>query len=105
MANQHEPTKAEMLAGVVSGTANTSTSMATVQRSHRFPLHIFVVVENLAKKADCSVSAMINQLLEVGMESLLKELPPEIAKEVLLVTQEQIDKSNSSISQKLGKKE
>jgi hypothetical protein len=105
MTNQYEPTKAEILAGVVSGTANTSTSMATVQRSHRFPLHIFVVVENLAKKADCSVSAMINQLLEVGMEALLKELPQEVAKEVHHVTQEQVDKANSSVRQKLGKKE
>jgi len=104
MIKQYEPTKAEHLAGVIAGTANTSTSMATVQRSHRFPLHIFVVIENLAKKADCSVSAMINQLLEVGMESLLKELPQEIAQEIHHVTQEQIDKANSSVSQTLGKK-
>jgi hypothetical protein len=104
MTKHPEPTKAQHLAGIVSGTANTSTTMATVQRSHRFPLHIFVIIENLAKKADCSVSAMINQLLEVGMESLLKELPEEIGQEIHHVTQEQIDKANSSVSQTLGKK-
>lgn len=102
MIKHTEPTKAEHLAGIIAGTASTSAFMATVQRSHRFPLHVFVVIENLAKKADCSVSAMINQLLEVGMESLLKELPQEIAKEVHHVTQEQIDKANSSVKQKLG---
>ena len=91
------------MAGVIAGNANTSMNMASVQRSHRFPLHVFVVIENLAKKADCSVSAMINQLLDVGIESLLKELPLEIAQEVKQVTQEQLNKANSSVSQKLGK--
>lgn len=104
MTNQYEPTKVQHLAGIITGTANTTTMMATVQRSHRFPLHLFVVIENLAKKADCSVSAMINQLLEVGMECLLKELPQEIVHEVQRVTQEQIDKANSNVSQTLGKK-
>ena len=103
MTKRTEPTKAEHLAGVIAGNASTSMNMATVQRSHRFPLHVFVVIENLAKKADCSVSAMINQLLDVGIESLLKELPLEIAQEVKQVTQEQLNKANSSVSQKLGK--
>ena len=104
MTKQFEPTKVQHLAGIIKGTASSSLFMASVQRSHRFPLHVFVVIENLAKKANCSVSAMINQILDVGVESIIKELPKEISQELHHVTQEQIDKANSSVKQSLGKK-
>lgn len=46
---------------------------------------------------------MINQLLEVGMESLLKELTQEL-KEMHHVTRDQIDKANLSVNQHSARK-
>jgi len=105
MTNQNEPTKAEKLANILAGNATTSMTSATVQRSHRFPLYYFVLIENMAKLANCSVSAMINQVLEVGVDALYDHLPEDLASQIHSVTQEQINKANSQVSQKVGKKE
>jgi hypothetical protein len=47
--DNYEPTKAEILAGLVTGDASLLSMTATVQRSHRFPLHIFTQIENMAR--------------------------------------------------------
>lgn len=103
MQNSVEPSKAAQLAAVLSGNASTGYRSATVQRSHRFPLHQFMLIENMAKIADCSVAAMINQVIEVGIDSLYEHLPSEMAKNISIVTQEQVDKANSHINQTVGK--
>lgn len=103
MQNSDVPSKAQQLAAILSGNASTAYRTATVQRSHRFPIHEFMMIENLAKIADCSVAAMINQVIAVGIESLCEHLPEEMAKGLSHVTQEQVDKVNSNVSQKIGK--
>ena len=103
MHDSEVPTKAQQLAAVLTGTASTGFSSATVQRSHRFPLHHFMWIENMARIADCSVAAMINQVVEVGIDALNEHLSPELIKEIRHVTQEQVDKANSHINQKVGK--
>lgn len=103
MENEDIPSKAEHLANILSGNASTSYRSATVQRSHRFLTHQFVLIENMAKLADCSVAAMINQVIDVGIEALYQHLPSELVQEIHTVTQQQVDKSNSSVSQKIGK--
>ncbi len=99
-----EPSKAEHLASILAGNASTSMNTATVQRSHRFPIYYFVLIENMAKLANCSVSAMINQVLEVGVDALYDHLPQELVEQIHKATQEQIDKANSRINQTVGKK-
>ena len=98
-----EPSKAEHLANILSGNASTESNTSTVQRSHRFPIYEFLLIENMAKIANCSVSAMINQVLAVGVDALYDHLPDDIAQQMHEVTQEQINKANSQVHQKIGK--
>lgn len=90
--DQYIPTKAEFLAGLVTGSAAISQSMATVQRSHRFPLHLFVQIENMARMGGVPVSLIINELIECGLDAVKQELPEDVAQEVARATQEQIDR-------------
>jgi len=66
--------------------------MATVQRSHRFPLHLFVQIENMARMGGVPVSLIINELIECCLDAVKQELPEDVAQEVARATQEQIDR-------------
>ena len=103
MRRKDDPTKAEHLANILTGNGNTTMFGASVQRSHRFPIQSFIVIENMAKLANCSVAAMINEIIEVGIEALCAELTPEISQQINRATQEHIDKINSQVRQKIGK--
>ena len=90
MTNEHyKPSKAEFLADMLQGSATYGASMATVQRSHRFPMHIFIQIENMARMGNVPVSLIINQLLECGLEAVIKELPDEQAQLVNRVSEDQ----------------
>ncbi len=84
--------EADFLANVIKGKVNYESRTASVQRSHRFPIHIYAQMENLARISQMPVSMIINQLLECGLEALEKELPPELAGEVMRVKLEQLDR-------------
>lgn len=86
--DSNEPTRAQLLAGIVTKTLGMGSKMATVQRSHRFPLHIYTQIENLAQIGNVPVSVIINELLECGLEALSKELPPEIVKESKIIRED-----------------
>jgi len=102
MDERYEPTKAEILAGLVTGNANFEQIGGAVQRSHRFPLHIFVQIENLARMADTSVSVIINQLLECGLEAVRSELPDDVAEQIARVSKEQIERPVKTLKEKAG---
>ena len=104
MEEDLEPSKAQQLASLLSGNASSGYRGATVQRSHRFSTHHFILIENMAKLANCSVSAMINQVIDVGVDALYEHLPQELVKQIHSVSPEQMNKSNSSVSQSVGKK-
>jgi len=87
-----EPTTAWMLARIVTGDANYSEALATVQRSHRFPLHLFVQIENLARLGKVPVSLIINQLIECGLEAVKHELPEETAGQLTIYTKDQAER-------------
>lgn len=93
-----EPTNAQILAGIIKGTAQYSTVSASIQRSHRFPLHIFSQIENLASISNTSVSLIINELLECGLEAVKQELPSDLVARVSRITQAQIDRTNTNVS-------
>ena len=90
--HQYIPSKAEVLAGLVTGSVAMSQSMATVQRSHRFPLHLFVQIENMARMGGVPVSLIINELIECGLDAVKQELPEDVAQEVLRSTKEQFER-------------
>jgi len=87
-----EPSKAEFLAGLITGNASMDSSMATVQRSHRFPLQLFCQIENMARMGGVPVSVIINQLLECGIDAVMDELSEEQQVQVRLTTSEQLDR-------------
>lgn len=87
-----EPPKAKFLAALIQGNASIGMHGATVQRSHRFPLRIFTQIENMARMGGVPVSLIINQVLECGLDAVLKELPVETANEVLLISAEQLNR-------------
>lgn len=92
MTNENpKPTKAEFLANLVTGYAGLTKSETNVQRSHRFPLHLFTQIENLAKVAGVPASVIINQLIECGLEAVRQELPDEVLKQLCNVSQDQLD--------------
>ena len=87
-----EPSKAEMLASLVTGHGDTAYTMVSVQRSHRFPVLMFAQIENLAKMGGVPVSMIINELLDCGLDALKAELSDEEIANVTLLSQEQVDR-------------
>lgn len=87
-----ERTSAQQLAALVRGTAKTEWIGQSIQRSHRFPIHIFGQIENMAKMSNHSVSTVIDLLLEAGLESVKKELPPELIEQVQILSEEQVNR-------------
>jgi hypothetical protein len=95
MANYPEddrPTKVEMLAALVTGNASVTATMASVQRSHRFPLHLFTKIENMARMGGVPVSLVINELLDLGIDTVMKELTAEEAEKVRIMRPEQTER-------------
>jgi hypothetical protein len=96
--NSYEPTEAGILASILTGSGSASYGGAAVQRSHRFPYHLFIQIENMAKIADAPVSAIINQLIECGLESVKKELPQNIVKQLTHISENPLERSLKSIT-------
>jgi hypothetical protein len=92
-----EPTKAQMLAALVTGGAGMSAVHATVQRSYRIPLHVFTQIENLANVAQVPVSVIVNELLVCGLDAVGKLLPPDIVKQVGMVSKAQIAQATNTV--------
>ena len=86
------PTSCEFLVDLLTGEASASFSGATVQRSHRFPLSIFIQLENMAQMAGVPVSLIINQVLECGLETVRQELPEDVVQELQTVKPEQLNR-------------
>ena len=90
---QYTPTNAEFLADLLIGDASISSVGATVQRSHRFPMSIFIQIENMARMGGVPVSLIINQLLECGLDAVFSRLPEAAIQEVKGVRPEQLNRA------------
>ena len=99
--SRKDPSKIEMLASLVTGHGESTYVMASVQRSHRFPVNVFAQIENLAKMGGVPVSMIINELLDCGLDALKAELSDEEIAKVTLLSNEQVyrptvtDRANS----------
>lgn len=91
--NQYKPTEADILASLIKRSGRARMIGASVQRSHRFPLDIICKIENMALMADTSVSLIINQLLEAGIEAVKEKLTKEEFSEINTVYPHQINRS------------
>lgn len=91
-----EPSKARFLASLLHGSGSMDAISSTVQRSHRFPLHLMLQIENMAEQAGVPVSLIINQLLECGLEAVSKELTEEQLKAIIAIRPEQLDRKTTT---------
>lgn len=96
--NQYKPSEAEILASLIKKSGRTEMVSASVQRSHRFPLNQFTKIENMARMADVSVSTIINQLIEVGIESVKENLSEQEIEEINFISPEQLDRPFKQIN-------
>lgn len=92
MHSPDQPTAAEHLANLVIGNGTSSYVGAAVQRSHRFPLQLFVQIENLAQMGNIPISMVINQLIEAGLDAVRKELPDEVLEKINHISAEQLQR-------------
>lgn len=95
-STEDRPTTAEHLAQLVTGKASLMRAEASVQRSHRFPLFLFIQIENLAKMGGVPVSLIINQLIEAGLEAVKAELPEDAVARLAFAEKEQIERKTVS---------
>lgn len=82
MVGINEVSAAEMLAAVVSGSGEHLSVMAIKPISFRIPLTALARVDALAYKANKSRNAMLNMLVDVGLEEVLRHLPENTFQEI-----------------------
>jgi hypothetical protein len=97
-SEKYEPTQAEILASIVTGRGSSGYMGAAVQRSHRFPYHLFVQIENMANAGGVPVSIIINQLIACGLEAVRTKLPDDIVSQLSHTSKEQSERPVKSIS-------
>lgn len=102
---RYEPTPAEMLASLLKRNAGLEQVTATVQRSHRFPAHTFIQIENMARMANVAVSVIINQLLECGLQAVHQELSEDEIRQIHVVSKEQTERPMKTVRVKVKSKE
>jgi hypothetical protein len=84
--------EAQILASLIKRSGSMNSWGASVQRSHRFPLLIFTQIENMSRMANVSISMIINQLLEAGLESVHQHLTEDESNEIRQVSSEQVNR-------------
>ncbi len=89
---QYIPTNTEFLVNLLTGDAQQSYVGATVQRSHRFPAHLFFQIENMARIGDVPVSLIINQIIECGLDAVMSQLPEDVANQIRQISPEQLER-------------
>lgn len=87
-----ESSAAVTLAALVSGNAEYEHAMAAVQRSHRFPVHLFVQIENLANMGGVPVSLIINKLIECGLEAVKEKLSADAVDKLGIASKKQFER-------------
>lgn len=82
MSKVNEVSAAEMLASVVSGSGEHISVMSVKPISFRIPLDALARVDALAGKANKSRNAMLNMLVDVGLQEVLRRLPEKTFEEI-----------------------
>ncbi|MDO8291229.1 MAG: hypothetical protein Q7T44_18620 [Parvibaculum sp.] len=77
-----EVSAADALASIVSGTGKSTLKAVVHPVSYRAPVHLLARVDALAAKSGKSRNAMINLLVDVGLEEVLSRLSDDDFEEV-----------------------
>lgn len=73
-----EPTKAQMLAAMLSGPTETASMQMTRQFLFRLPEHVAAQVEAMAELSKKSRNLIGNELIETALDIVRAELPKEV---------------------------
>lgn len=74
MRINEEVSQAQHVAGIISGTAKTSSTASVKSVAYRAPVHLLAAVDAMAVHAKKSRNAMINLLLQVGIDEVRENL-------------------------------
>lgn len=72
------PSEVEIVAGLVSGTAQTETINAVRSVSYRVPIHLLARIDAMAELAGKSRNAMLNAVVSAGLDEVEKVLPSDV---------------------------
>lgn len=71
-------THAQHVASIVAGTAKTNVVATAKNIAHRIPVHLCAQVDAMAQTAGKSRNAMINLLINVGLQEVRAEVSLEV---------------------------
>lgn len=79
MRINHEISQADHVAGIISGTAKNSMRAAAYAVSYRVPMHLLSAVDAMAAESRKSRNAMLNLLVQVGIDEVREKLDQDVA--------------------------
>ena len=82
MADDVFPTAAQQLASEVSGNGKSQYIGLLFPVPTRLTINIYSMVEALTQRAGTSRNKLVNQLLETGIEAVMKELDKDVADDI-----------------------
>jgi len=83
-----EVTNTEHVAAIISGNA-TANSVAVVKVvAYRIPITLLGSVDAMAKKSSKSRNAMLNLIVQVGIDEIRKQLSDDVAENLMLAESE-----------------
>ena len=84
MRINEEVTQADHVAGVISGTGKNIMKAASHSVSYRVPMHLLVTVDAMAAEAKKSRNAMLNMLVQVGIDEVREKLDQDVAERLTI---------------------
>ena len=82
MLEEEKVSAADMVASVVAGTGSRSSASVVRAVSYRVPVTMLARVDALSEKSGKSRNAMLNMLVDVGLEEVLSRLSEDDFEEV-----------------------
>jgi hypothetical protein len=76
--------QAEHVAGILSGTAQTTMVAAMHSVSYRVPMHVLATVDAMAAQSKKSRNAMFNLLVQVGIDEVREKLDQDVAERLTI---------------------
>lgn len=86
--NEVEVSNTEHVAAMLSGNATTKSISAVKVVAYRVPMHLLGPVDGMAKTAGKSRNAMLNLLVQVGIDEVRKQLSDDAAEALVLAESE-----------------
>ena len=79
-----EVTQADHVAGIISGTGKNSLRASAYAVSYRVPMNLLAAVDAMAAESKKSRNAMLNLLVEVGIDEVREKLDQDVAERLMV---------------------